>query len=66
MVELPSKHPILALGADLKNAITIVVDGQAYVSQHIGDLIQAAAFEAFRETAEDLLRRNTGKGKSKV
>ena len=26
------------LGADLKNAVTLVVDGQAFVSQHIGDL----------------------------
>ena len=30
--------PFSPLGADLKNAITLVVDGQAFVSQHIGDL----------------------------
>ena len=30
--------PILALGGDLKNAITLVVDGQAFASQHVGDL----------------------------
>jgi len=35
---LPPSPPILALGGDLKNSITLVVDGQAYVSQHIGDL----------------------------
>ena len=35
---LPVARPILAVGADLKNAITLVVDGQAFVSQHIGDL----------------------------
>ncbi len=35
---LPASRPILALGADLKNTITLVVDGQAFVSQHIGDL----------------------------
>ena len=35
---LPTKRPLLALGADLKNTITLVVDGQAFVSQHIGDL----------------------------
>src|SRR5580692_5702714 len=34
----PIKRPILALGADLKNTITLVIDGQAFVSQHIGDL----------------------------
>ena len=32
------ERPILAVGADLKNTITLVVDGQAFVSQHIGDL----------------------------
>ena len=47
---------MLALGADLKNTITLVVDGQAFVSQHIGDLEHSAAFAAFRETIADLLR----------
>ena len=48
-------RPILAVGADLKNTITLVVDGQAFVSQHIGDLDHYQAFEAFRETIRDLL-----------
>src|SRR5580765_3109633 len=52
---LPSEHPILALGADLKNAITLVVDGQAFVSQHIGDLDHYDARRAFGETIDDLL-----------
>jgi hydrogenase maturation protein HypF len=52
---LSSDRPILALGADLKNAITLVVDGQAFVSQHIGDLDHYEAFRAFQETIEDLL-----------
>jgi hydrogenase maturation protein HypF len=47
--------PILALGADLKNAVTLVVDGKAIVSQHIGDLDQFDAFVAFEETIRDLL-----------
>ena len=38
VASLPVERPILALGADLKNTITLVVDGQAFVSQHIGDL----------------------------
>jgi hydrogenase maturation protein HypF len=53
---LPARRPILAVGADLKNAITLVVDGRAFVSQHIGDLDQHAAREAFRETVRDLCR----------
>ncbi len=53
---LPSLRPILALGADLKSAITLVVDGQAFVSQHIGDLAHYEAFRAFEETVRDLLQ----------
>ncbi|HEX4643624.1 MAG TPA: carbamoyltransferase HypF [Candidatus Acidoferrales bacterium] len=52
---MPSERPILALGADLKNTITLVVDGQAFVSQHIGDLDHYESFCAFRETIQDLL-----------
>jgi hydrogenase maturation protein HypF len=51
----PSKRPILAVGADLKNTITLVVDGQAFVSQHIGDLEHFQAFRAFQQTIEDLV-----------
>ena len=52
---LPVGVPILALGADLKNAITLVVDGQAFVSQHIGDLHDADSYRAFHEAIEDLM-----------
>jgi hydrogenase maturation protein HypF len=52
---LPVTRPVLALGADLKNAITLVVDGQAFVSQHIGDLDDYDSFRAFQETIHDLL-----------
>ncbi len=52
---LPVKGPILALGADIKSAITLVVDGQAFVSQHLGDLADYPAFRAFEETIRDLL-----------
>jgi hydrogenase maturation protein HypF len=51
----PTNRPILALGADLKNTITLVVDGQAFVSQHIGDLDHYESFCSFRETIQDLL-----------
>jgi hydrogenase maturation protein HypF len=52
---LPTRQPILALGADLKNAITLMVDGHAFVSQHIGDLEHYQALRAFEETANDLI-----------
>ncbi|HEY7790345.1 MAG TPA: carbamoyltransferase HypF [Vicinamibacterales bacterium] len=55
VARLPTPRPILALGADLKNSITLVVGGEAFVSQHIGDLEQAAARDAFERTIADLL-----------
>jgi hydrogenase maturation protein HypF len=55
VARLPADRPILALGGDLKNSVTLVVGGEAYVSQHIGDLEHHDAFEAFRETVRDLL-----------
>ena len=51
----PTKRPILALGADLKNTITLVVDGQAFVSQHIGDLEHFQSLQSFQQTIEDLI-----------
>jgi hydrogenase maturation protein HypF len=52
---IPSEYPILAVGADLKNAVTLVVDGQAFVSQHIGDLGHYESLRAFQETIQDLI-----------
>ncbi|MBV8828998.1 MAG: carbamoyltransferase HypF [Acidobacteriaceae bacterium] len=51
----PQSRPVLALGVDLKNAITLAVDGQAFVSQHIGDLDQFDCRHAFQETVRDFL-----------
>jgi hydrogenase maturation protein HypF len=50
----PSRQPILALGGDLKNAITLVIDGQAFVSQHIGDLSNYGSRCAFEQAIKDL------------
>ena len=55
VANLPIERPLLAVGADLKNTVTLVVDGQAFVSQHIGDLDHYQAFQAFQETIRDLV-----------
>jgi hydrogenase maturation protein HypF len=55
VANLPSDRPLLAVGADLKNSVTLVVDGQAFVSQYIGDLDHYQALQAFQETIRDLV-----------
>lgn len=52
---LPGRRPVLALGGDLKNAVTLVVAGQAYVGPHIGDLGDDAVRTAFRASVADML-----------
>lgn len=54
VASLPTKRPILAVGADLKNAITLVVGGQAFASQHLGDLDHYQALRSFQQTIRDL------------
>ena len=53
MAALPSGGPVLGVGADLKSTVTLVVDGQAFVSQHIGDL------EHYRRSARSARRSTT-------
>lgn len=55
VAQLPARRPILAVGADLKNTVTLVADGQAFVSQHIGEVEHYESLRAFRETIRDLL-----------
>jgi hydrogenase maturation protein HypF len=55
VAEFPPGPPILAIGADLKNTVTLVVNGQAYGGPHIGDLDAAAAFDSFRHCVDDLM-----------
>jgi hydrogenase maturation protein HypF len=56
ILKRPSPVEILAVGGELKNTITLVKGERAYVSQHIGDLKNALAFENFRDSAEALAR----------
>ncbi|MDA8193741.1 MAG: carbamoyltransferase HypF [Thermaerobacter sp.] len=49
-----SSGPVLATGADLKNTVTLVVKGQAVMSQHLGDLDNFAAFSGFCQAIDDV------------
>ena len=54
ILKRPSPVDILAVGGELKNTITLVKGRRAYVSQHIGDLKNALAFEGFKQSVESL------------
>ena len=47
---------VLAVGAHLKNAVALSLDGRVCVSQHLGDLETGQALAAFRKSAADLPR----------
>lgn len=48
-LQRPQNSPvILATGAHLKNNIALVTDGNAFISQHVGDLETPQSFEAFK------------------
>jgi hydrogenase maturation protein HypF len=51
-----SPQPILAVGAELKNAVCLVRGRDAFVSQHIGDLKNALAATYFEATIDQLER----------
>jgi hydrogenase maturation protein HypF len=55
VARLGTPRPILAVGADLKNAVALAAHGEVFLSQHIGDLGDLAADRAFSETIDDLL-----------
>ena len=50
---VPTPKPLLAVGPHLKSTLTLAADGDAWVSQHIGDLDDLTSLEAFH----DVLRR---------
>ncbi|MEH2323324.1 MAG: carbamoyltransferase HypF [Nostoc sp.] len=41
---------ILAMGSELKNTFCLLREGEAIISQHLGDLENVAAFNAYEET----------------
>lgn len=42
--------PVLAMGGELKSTFCLLKDGQAILSQHLGDLEEAATHEDYRRT----------------
>lgn len=48
--------PLLATGGDLKNAVCAVRGDEAFLSQHVGDLDNAATADFLAETVDHLLR----------
>jgi hydrogenase maturation protein HypF len=54
VASLPSRAPILAVGGDLKNALVLVVEGQAFAGQHLGDLDHYDVARSFRTAIDDL------------
>jgi hydrogenase maturation protein HypF len=42
--------PVVALGGELKNSFCLIKDGQAILSPHLGDLANASANAAYRQT----------------
>lgn len=56
-IALREKVPvILAVGGELKNTVCLTRGSEAFLSQHIGDLENSAAFDFFREAVEHLSR----------
>ncbi len=49
-----SSSSTLAVGAHLKNTITVTSGNMAFISQHIGDLETRAALDAFCRTTDDM------------
>ncbi|MBL8176023.1 MAG: carbamoyltransferase HypF [Bryobacterales bacterium] len=48
--------PVLAVGGQLKNCVALAEGRDIFLSQHIGDLTNTAAYERFVATVEDMER----------
>jgi hydrogenase maturation protein HypF len=51
---IPAQRPILAVGGDLKSAPALVVGGQVFAGQYVGDLEHVPCREALAATVRDL------------
>ncbi|NOQ87359.1 MAG: carbamoyltransferase HypF [Gammaproteobacteria bacterium] len=50
------EQPILAVGAQMKNVITLAWDNRAVISPHIGEMDSVRSLEVFENTINDLQR----------
>jgi hydrogenase maturation protein HypF len=48
--------PVLAVGGELKNTVCVVRAGEAFLSQHVGDLENLESYKFFGEAVEHLQR----------
>lgn len=48
--------PVAGTGAQLKHTVTLAADGRAHLGPHTGDLADAATFDAFCRSYDDLKR----------
>jgi len=56
-IAIPLRGPcVLAVGGELKSALCLADDGQAILSQHLGDLAHPEAAKFFTETIEKMTR----------
>ena len=51
---VPTRRPLLAVGAQLDHTCALAQDGRVVVSQHLGDLADTVALQAFENTLADL------------
>ena len=56
-VKLPyAGPPVLAVGGPVKNTVCVTRGAEAFISQHVGELSNPAAFVGFEETIRHLLK----------
>jgi hydrogenase maturation protein HypF len=55
-VALPARSAGLCVGGELKNTVALVREGEAILSQHLGDLKHPRAFAHFRAAIDDFCR----------